>query len=161
MPPEVRLDGIQHGGVAIFVTRITLTAQGSDNNKALLLCKQPQGIGLKTKESSIRILNCLDRGTRQTEHHAVVMVKPTGPEEEQLTYLCADPALRTETIFSLACGTTPPARQGLPRRAVATRLPFDGAPAHTTGVFMGVILQSKAALAQRMPIFALSVLRPG
>ena len=52
----------------------------------------------------------------------------------------------------MACGTIPPARQGLPRRAVTTRLPFDGAPAGTIGVFTGVVLQSKAALAQRMPI---------
>ena len=38
------------------------------------------------------------------------------------------------------------------RRAVAPRLPFNGAPAETIGVFTGIILQSKPALAQRMPI---------
>ena len=151
-PPEARLNGTQHGGVAIFVTRITLEASDSDSAKALLFCSQLQGVGLKTNESAIRVLNCSDSDTGQTDHQAIVIVKPTGPEEEQLTSLCVDPALGTEIIFSLACGAIPPARQGLSRRAVASRLPFDGALADTIGVFMGIILQSKAVLAQRMPI---------
>ena len=99
------------------------------------------------------MLNCSDDDTGPTEHYTIAILKPTGPEEEQLTYLCADPALGTETIFSRARGAIPTARQGLSRRAVATRLSFDGAPADTIGVFTGGILQSKkAALAQRMPI---------
>jgi hypothetical protein len=134
------------------VTRITLTAPDSDSAQALLVCSQLQGVGLKTNESTIRVLNCPDNDTGQTKHQAIVIVKPTGPEEEELTYLCADPALGTENIFSLACGTIHPSRQGLSRRAVATRLPFDGASANTIGVFTGVLLQSKSALAQRMPI---------
>ena len=150
--PDARLDGTQHGGVAILVTRITLAASGSDKDKALLFLKQLRGVGLPTNESAIRVLSCSDDDTAQTEHHAIVIVKPTGPEEEELTYLCAGPALGTETIFSLACGTIPPARQGLTRRAVATRPPFGGAPTDTIGVFTGVILQSKAALAKRIPI---------
>ena len=52
----------------------------------------------------------------------------------------------------LAGGAIPPARPGLSRRAVAARLPFNGAPAQTIGVFTGIIQQSKLALAQRMPI---------
>ena len=58
----------------------------------------------------------------------------------------------TETVFKLECGAIPPARTGMPRRAVASRLPFNGAPAETIGVFTGIILQSKPALAQRLPI---------
>ena len=75
---------------------ITLAASDSESAKALLLCSQLQGVGLKTNESAIRVLNCSNNDTGQTEHHAIVIVKPTGPEEEeQLTYLCADPALGT------------------------------------------------------------------
>ena len=37
-------------------------------------------------------------------------------------------------------------------RAIASRLPFHGAPAVTVAVFAGVVLQSKEALAQRLPI---------
>ena len=40
----------------------------------------------------------------------------------------------------------------MPRRAVASRLPFNGAPAETIGVFTGIIVQSKPAPAQRLPI---------
>ena len=153
----------QHEGGELLSLLVARDSHHSGNKQALLLCKQLQGVGLTTNESAIRVLNCSDNDTGQTEHHAIVIVKPTtGPEEaeEQLTYLCADPALGTETIFSLARGTIPPARQGLPRRAVATRLPFDGAPAGTVGVLTGVILQSKAALAQRL-LLLLSILKAG
>ena len=95
---DVRLDGTQHEGVAILVTRITLAALDSDKDKALLLCEQLRGVGLPTNESAIRVLSCPDDDTVQTEHHAIVIVKPMGPEEEQLTYLCADPLLGTEIL---------------------------------------------------------------
>ena len=88
IPPEVRQDGTQHGGVAILVTRITLTASNSDSAKALLICSQLQGAGLKTNESAIRVLNCSNSDTGQTDHQAIAIVKPTGPEKEQLTYQC-------------------------------------------------------------------------
>ena len=58
----------------------------------------------------------------------------------------------TETVFRLECGAIPPARTGMTRRAIASHLPFYGAPAETIGVFAGIILQSKPALAQRLPI---------
>ena len=35
IPPEVRLNGTQHGGVAILLTRITLTASDNESAKAL------------------------------------------------------------------------------------------------------------------------------
>ena len=111
VPPEVCLAGTQHGRVAILVTRVTLTATGNGSAKAHILCGKLQGAGLKTNESAIRVLNCSVSDTGQTDHQAIVIVKPTGPEEEQLTYLCADPALGTEAIFPLACGAIPPARQ--------------------------------------------------
>ena len=50
IPPEVRQDGTQRRGVAILVTRITLIAPDSDSAKALLICIQLQGAGLKTNE---------------------------------------------------------------------------------------------------------------
>ena len=120
--------------------RITFTAPDSGSAKALLIFSQLQGAGLNTNESSFQVPHYSDSGTGQTDHQAIVIVKLTGPEEEQLTYLCADSAPGTGTIFSLACGSIPPARQGLSRRAVASCLPFDGAPADMIGVFMGIIL---------------------
>ena len=121
--------------------------------KALVLCSQLKGVELETNESAIRVLNCSKSDTGQTDHQTIVIVKPTGPEEEeQLTCPCADPSLGTEATFLLECGAIPPARPGLSRRAVASRLPFNGAPAEMTGVFIGIILQSKLSLAQRMPI---------
>ena len=65
------------------MTRITLEASDSNGTKALLLCSQLQGVGLQTNESAIRVLNCSDHDTAQTEHHAIVIVEPTGPEEEE------------------------------------------------------------------------------
>ena len=46
------------------------------------------------------------------------------------------------------------------RRAVASRPPFNGAPAETSGVFTGIILQSKPALTQRLPILKEGLLPP-
>ena len=62
-----------------------MAASDSANDKVLLLSKQLQSIGLKTNEIAIRLLNCSGCDTGQTEHHAIAMMKPTGPEEEQLT----------------------------------------------------------------------------
>ena len=51
----------------------------------------------------------------------------------------SDSSLATRVV-TMSCG------------AVASRLPFYGAPAETIGVFTGIILQRKLALAQRIPI---------
>ena len=44
---------------------------------------------------------------------------------------------------------------------MATRLPFDGVPAGTAGVLTGVVLQGKAALAQRLLLLLLHILKAG
>ena len=58
----------------------------------------------------------------------------------------------TETVFKLECGAIPPLRAGMMNRAVASRLPVNGAPAGTVGGFAGIVLQRKQALTQRLPI---------
>ena len=93
--PRACHDGAQHGGVAIFLTRVILTAEDSGLDKALVVCKQPKGAGLETDESAIRAINLSKSDTGQTDHQAAVILKPTGEEDEQLTYLCADPSLAT------------------------------------------------------------------
>ena len=113
----------------------------------------PQGCGTReTNESAIRVYNLSKSDVGQTDHQAVVVLKPTGEEEEQITYLCADSAMGTETVFKLECGAVPPLREGMMSRAIAPHLPFHGAPAETIGFFAGIVLQSKQALAQRPPI---------
>ena len=126
----------------------------SDHDKALTICGHLKAAGLETNESAIRVYNLSKNVVGQTDHQAVVILKPTGEEEEQLTYLCADSTMGTETVFKLECGAIPPLRAGMMSRAVASRLPFHGAPAETIGVFAGIVLQSKQALAlaQRLPI---------
>ena len=66
--------------------------------------------------------------------------------------MCADPALGSEAMFKLGCGAIAPARDGSEGRAIAIRLPLGGAPVVTTAVIAGIILQSKEALAQRLPV---------
>ena len=58
MPPGVLLDGAQHWGVAILLSRVTLTASDSDHAKALVICRQLKGVGLETDESAIRAISC-------------------------------------------------------------------------------------------------------
>ena len=125
LPPGARHEGAQHGGVAILLSRVTLTTEDSDHAKTLVICRQLKGAGLETDESVIRATNLSKSDTGQPDHQAAVILKPTGEEEKQLTYLCADPSLGTEAIFMLAGGAIPPARPGLSRRAVAARLPFN------------------------------------
>ena len=72
IPPEIRQDGTQHGGVAILVTRITLAASESDSAKALLVCSKLQGAGLKTNESAIRVLQA------ETNKRHPVFATPSG-----------------------------------------------------------------------------------
>ena len=55
-------------------------------------------------------------------------------------------------MLELGCGAIAPLRDGTVGRAVASRLPFGGAPAVTFAVIAGIILQSKEALAQRLPV---------
>ena len=55
-------------------------------------------------------------------------------------------------MFKLGCGAIAPLRDGKVGRAIAIRLPLGGAPAVTIAVFAGIILQSKEALAQRLPV---------
>jgi hypothetical protein len=109
LPPGACHDGAQHGGVAIPLSRVTLAASDSDRAKALIISRQLKGVGLETDESAIRAINCSKSDTGQTDYQAVAILKPTGEEEEQLTYLCADPSLGIETIFMLAGGAIPPA----------------------------------------------------
>ena len=64
IPPDARLDGTQHRGVAVLVTRITLAAPGSGNDKAVLLCEWqlPKSYKLRTF-SLVKIPNCLGRSS--------------------------------------------------------------------------------------------------
>ena len=135
LPPGARHDGSKHGGVTVFISRVILDAEISDPDKAHL-----KAAGLETSETVIRVINLSKSDLGRTDHQAIVILKPTGEEEEQLTYLCADHSMGTETILMLACGAIPPARSGMSRRAFASRLPFNGAPAETIGVFTGIIL---------------------
>ena len=110
-------------------------------------------MGLETNESLIRLYNLPGNDRGPTDHQAVAVVKPTGTAEEQVTYLCADPALGSKAMFKLGCGAIAPLRDGTVGRAIAARLHFfGGAPAVTVAVFAGIILQSKEALAQRLPV---------
>jgi len=112
-----------------------------DPDKALTVCGHLKAAGLETNESVIRVINLSKGDVGRTDHQATVILKPTGKEEEQLTCLCADPIMGTETVFRLECGAIPPARTGRMRRAVASRPPFNGAPAEMVGVFTSIILQ--------------------
>ena len=152
LPPGARHDGSKHGGVAILMSRIILDAEMSGPDKAPTICGHLKAAGLETNESVIRVINLSKSDIGRTDHQAIVILKPTGEEEEQLTYLCADHSMGTATILMLACGAIPPARSGMSRRAVASRLPFNGAPVETIRFFTGIILQSKPVLAQRLPI---------
>ena len=153
LPPEVLHDGHEHGGVAVLISRvILLLAKMSNHDKALTICGHLKAVGLETNESVIRVYNLPKSDVGQTDHQAVAVLKPTGGEEEQLTYLCADSEMGSETVFKLECGAIPPLRAGMMSRAIASHLPFNGAPAETIGVFAGIALQSKQALTQRLPI---------
>ena len=136
----------------LVVNRVTLPAEMSQHDKALTICTHLKAAGLEANVSVILVCNLSDNDRGRTDHQAVAIVKPTGTAEEQMKYLCADPALGTETIFKLECGAIAPLRDGTMGRAIAPRLPFNGAPAVTVAVFAGIVLQSKEALAQRLPI---------
>ena len=82
LPPGARHEGAQHGGVAILLSRVILTAEDSGLGKVLVICKQPKGAGLETDESAIRAINLSKSDTGQTDHQAAVILKPTGEEEE-------------------------------------------------------------------------------
>jgi len=120
--------------------------------KAHTACDHLKAAGIETDATVIRIFNLPNNDRGKTDHQAVAVVKPTGTAEEQMTYLCADPALGSEVLFKLGCGAIAPLRDGTVGRAVASRLPFGGAPAVTVAVIAGIILQSKGALAQRLPV---------
>ena len=108
LPPEVLHDGHKYGGVAAFIARVILLAEMSDHDKALTICGHLKAAGLETNESAIRVYNLPKSDVGQTDHQAVAVLKPTGEEQEQLTYLCADSAMGTETVFKLECGAIPP-----------------------------------------------------
>jgi hypothetical protein len=65
----------------------------SQHDKAQTICGHLKAAGLETNESVILVYNLPDNDRGQTDHQAVAIVKPTGTAEEQVTYLCADPAL--------------------------------------------------------------------
>ena len=96
----------------------------SDPDKALTICGHLKAAGLETNESVTRVINLSKSDFGRADHQAIAILIPTGKEEEQLTYLRADSTMGTGTVFRLECGAIPPARTGMTRRAVASRLPW-------------------------------------
>ena len=152
LPHEVLNDANKQGGVAILVTRVTFPSEMASSDKAQSLCDHLKAAGLETSASLIRVYNLSGNDRGPTDHEAVAVIKPTGTAEGQVAVMCADPALGSEAMFKLGCGAITPARDGSEGRAIAIRLPLGGAPVVTTAVIAGIILQSKEALAQRLPV---------
>ena len=140
------------GGIAILVTRLTFPAEMAPSEKAQQLCDCLKAVGLESDPGLIRVFNLSDTDRGQTEHEAVAVVKPTGAEEAQIAFMCADSAYGAETMFKIGCGVIAPMRDSTEPRAIAIRLPLDGAPIVTAAVVAGIILQSKDALAQRKAV---------
>ena len=140
------------GGIAILVTRLTFPAEMAPSEKAQQLCDCLKAVGLESDPGLIRVSNLSDTDRGQTEHEAVAVVKPTGAEEAQIAFMCADSAYGAETMFKIGCGVIAPMRDSTEPRAIAIRLPLYGAPIVTAAVVAGIILQSKDALAQRKAV---------
>ena len=54
----------------------------SKHDKALTICGHLKAAGLETNESVIRVYNLSESDRGRTDHEAVVVLKPTGGEEE-------------------------------------------------------------------------------
>ena len=134
------------------MTRVTFPSEMASSDKAQSLCDHLKAAGLETSASLIRVYNLSGNDRGPTDREAVAVIKPTGTAEVQVAVMCADPALGSEAMFKLGCGAIAPARDGSVGRAIAIRLPLGGAPVVTTAVIAGIILQSKEALAQRLPV---------
>ena len=53
----------------------------------VVFCGHLKAAGLETNESAIRVINLSKSDVWRTDHQAIVILKPAGEEEEQLTRL--------------------------------------------------------------------------
>ena len=142
----------KQGGITVLITRITFPSEMPSSDKAQSLYDHLTAAGLDACLTLIRVFNLSDTDRGPTDHEAVAVIKPTVKSASQIAVMCADPTLGPEAMFELGCGVIDPPRDGKVPRAVATRLPLGGAPVVTTKVIAGIVLQSKEALTQRLPV---------